>query len=59
MEGSNVDDQARVGTPGAVAGAGADLLVVGRTVTAAERPEDAARRFHDEVAAGLASRSRV
>jgi orotidine-5'-phosphate decarboxylase len=59
MEGSNVDDQARVGTPGAVAGAGADLLVVGRTVTAADRPEDAARRFHDEVAAGLASRSRV
>jgi orotidine-5'-phosphate decarboxylase len=59
MEGSNVDDQARVGTPGAVAGAGADLLVVGRTVTAAARPEDAARRFHDEVAAGLRSRSRI
>ena len=59
MEGSNVDDQARVGTPRAAAAAGADLLVIGRTVTAAVSPEDAARRLHDEVGAGLASRSRV
>jgi orotidine-5'-phosphate decarboxylase len=59
MEGSNVDDQARVGTPRAAAAAGADLLVIGRTVTAAASPEDAARRLHDEVGAGLASRSRV
>jgi orotidine-5'-phosphate decarboxylase len=55
LAGSDVDDQARVGSPGAVAAAGADLLVVGRTVTAAAQPEDAARRVHDEVAAALAS----
>ena len=59
LAGSNLDDQARVGTPAAVAAAGGDLLVVGRTVTAAASPEDAARRFHDEVAEGLASRPRV
>jgi orotidine-5'-phosphate decarboxylase len=56
MEGSNVNDQARIGTPGAVAAAGADLLVVGRTVMAAKHPEEAARRLHDEVAEGLARR---
>jgi orotidine-5'-phosphate decarboxylase len=55
LEGSDTDDQARVGRPGAVAAAGADLLVVGRTVTAAASPEDAARRLHDEVATALAS----
>ena len=55
LEGSDTDDQARVGRPGAVAAAGADLLVVGRTVTAAASPEDAARRLHDEVATALTS----
>jgi orotidine-5'-phosphate decarboxylase len=59
LDGSGVDDQARVGRPGEVAAAGADLIVVGRTVTAAARPEDAARRFHDEVADALESGSRV
>jgi orotidine-5'-phosphate decarboxylase len=59
LGGSNVNDQARVGRPGEVAAAGADLLVVGRTVTAATRPEEAARRFHDEVAAALTPGSRV
>jgi orotidine-5'-phosphate decarboxylase len=54
LAGSASHDQARIGTPGAVAAAGADLLVVGRTVTAAADPEDAARRLHDEVAAALA-----
>jgi len=54
MAGSDVDDQARVGTPGAVAAAGADLLVIGRTVTAAPDPRAAAQRLHDEVAAALA-----
>jgi orotidine-5'-phosphate decarboxylase len=54
MSGSDRDDQARVGTPGAVAAAGADVLVVGRTVTAAASPRAAAQRLHDEVAAALA-----
>ncbi|HEY5013385.1 MAG TPA: orotidine-5'-phosphate decarboxylase [Acidimicrobiia bacterium] len=54
LAGSDSDDQARIGTPGAVAAAGADLLVIGRTVTAAADREDAARRLHDEVAAALA-----
>jgi orotidine-5'-phosphate decarboxylase len=55
MSGSDLDDQARVGTPGAAASAGADVLVVGRTVTAAADPRAAAQRLHDEVAAALAS----
>jgi orotidine-5'-phosphate decarboxylase len=59
LAGSDVDDQARVGTPGAVAAAGADLLVVGRTVTADAQPEAAAQRLYDEVAAAIASTSRV
>ena len=53
MAGSGDDDQARIGTPAAVAAAGADLLVVGRTVTAAVDPRAAAQRLHDEVAAAL------
>jgi orotidine-5'-phosphate decarboxylase len=56
LAGSDVDDQARVGRPGEVAAAGADLLVVGRTVTGAARPQDAARRLYEEVDAALASR---
>jgi orotidine-5'-phosphate decarboxylase len=59
LDGSGVDDQVRVGRPGEIAAAGGDLLVVGRTVTAAPRPADAARRLHDEVAAALAPGSRV
>ena len=59
LDGSGLNDQARVGSHGAVAAAGADLLVVGRTVTAAPSPQDAARRLHDEVAAALAPGSRV
>jgi orotidine-5'-phosphate decarboxylase len=59
LDGSDVDDQARVGRPGEVAAAGADVLVVGRTVTAAAHPEEAARRLHDEVATGLASGPRA
>jgi orotidine-5'-phosphate decarboxylase len=59
LQGSDVDDQARVGRPGAAAAAGADLVVVGRTVTAAAHPEEAARRLYDEVGAAVASISRV
>ncbi len=52
---SDDDDQARVGRPAEVAAAGADLMVVGRTVTAASDPRAAAARLHDEVANALRS----
>jgi orotidine-5'-phosphate decarboxylase len=42
MPGANVDDQARAGTPRAALDQGADLLVVGRAVTAARDRERAA-----------------
>jgi orotidine-5'-phosphate decarboxylase len=59
LAGSDTDDQARVGAPGEVAAAGGDLLVIGRTVTAAAHPQDAARRVFDEVGGAIASTSRV
>ncbi len=42
-EGTPVDDQGRVATPRAALDAGADLLVLGRAITRAERPVEAAR----------------
>jgi orotidine-5'-phosphate decarboxylase len=42
LPGSPAHDQARVGTPAEAIAAGADLLVVGRAVTAAADPEAAA-----------------
>ncbi len=48
-------DQARVGTPADVARAGADVLVIGRTVSAADDRAAAALRVHDDVAAAIAS----
>jgi orotidine-5'-phosphate decarboxylase len=59
LAGSDSDDQARIGTPGAVAAAGADLLVIGRTVTAAADPQAAAREVWSDVGASLASNARV
>lgn len=44
-------DQVRVGTPEAVARAGASVLVVGRAVTAADDTQVAAQRVYDAVAA--------
>ena len=52
--GTGADDQARVATPGAAAAAGADWMVIGRTVTAAADPETASAELVDEVAAALA-----
>ena len=51
--GASADDQARIATPGAAAAAGADILVVGRAVTAAPDPRRAARAVADEVAEAL------
>jgi orotidine-5'-phosphate decarboxylase len=48
------DDQARVSTPGAAIAAGADILVIGRAVTAAEDPERVAAAVADEVASFVA-----
>lgn len=47
--GSDADDQARVATPAAAASAGADWLVIGRTVTADADPESAAASLTAEV----------
>ena len=44
-EGTGVDDHAHASTPAAALAAGSDLLVIGRAVTAAPDPEDAARRL--------------
>jgi orotidine-5'-phosphate decarboxylase len=49
------DDQARVATPAAAIAAGADILVIGRAVTAAEDPERVAAAVADEVASSVAS----
>jgi len=47
-----VDDQRRAETPAAAIRRGADVLVVGRPITRAPSPVDAARRILDEMAAG-------
>ena len=52
----DVHDQARVGTPSQVAAAGADVLVVGRAVSAASDRRAAAQLVHDAVVAALAER---
>jgi orotidine-5'-phosphate decarboxylase len=54
LAGSAENDQARVATPGGAIAAGADWIVLARTVTAADDPEVAAQRAADEVAAVLA-----
>lgn len=48
--GSSADDQARVGTPASAVADGADLVVIGRPITRAEDPVEAA----DTIAASLA-----
>jgi orotidine-5'-phosphate decarboxylase len=53
LAGASPDDQARAATPLAAIRGGADLLVVGRTITAAESPELAARQLTDEVMEAL------
>jgi orotidine-5'-phosphate decarboxylase len=53
-EGTDRNDQGRAATPAAAIGAGADILVVGRAVTAASDRAGAARAVHDEVLSVLA-----
>ncbi len=52
-----VHDQARIGTPDAVAAVGADVLVVGRAVTAAPDPRAAAPRVYDAVERAVRARA--
>jgi orotidine-5'-phosphate decarboxylase len=54
LSGSPHEDQARAAGPSAAVSAGADLLVVGRTVTSSGAPELAAERLSAEVSAALA-----
>jgi orotidine-5'-phosphate decarboxylase len=53
--GTSTDDQARVATPAAAMAAGADILVIGRAVTAAQDPEAVAAAVLDEVAMSMAA----
>jgi orotidine-5'-phosphate decarboxylase len=53
LAGQETHDQARAATPGAAAAAGADLLVVGRAVTAAADVEAAAESVSDDVRRAL------
>lgn len=48
---SAANDQSRVATPGDAIRAGADYLVVGRPITAAQNPGDAAKKIAAEMAA--------
>jgi orotidine-5'-phosphate decarboxylase len=54
---SGVNDQSRVATPGDAVRAGADYLVVGRPITAAKNPREAALAIAKEISAGSSGRS--
>ena len=57
LPGDTTGDQARVATPEQAIAAGADYLVVGRPVTAADDPARAAELFVRAIEAGLAKRT--
>jgi orotidine-5'-phosphate decarboxylase len=54
--GTGADDQARAATPAAAIAAGADVLVVGRAVTAAPEPETVAQALCTEVNSAVFAR---
>ncbi|MEM9220955.1 MAG: orotidine-5'-phosphate decarboxylase [Pseudomonadota bacterium] len=58
LESDTAGDQKRIATPDAAIEAGADILVVGRPITAAPDPGAAARRFVEAIGAGLERRNR-
>jgi orotidine-5'-phosphate decarboxylase len=49
-EGAPRHDQARAATPREALDAGADLLIIGRAVTAADDPAAAAEAIHEQLA---------
>ena len=55
LAGTGRDDQGRAATPAEALLAGADMLVIGRAVTAAAEPEAAAASIVEELAAASAS----
>jgi orotidine-5'-phosphate decarboxylase len=57
LPGDTAGDQARIATPEQAIAAGADYLVVGRPVTAADDPARAAELFVRSIEAGLAKRT--
>jgi orotidine-5'-phosphate decarboxylase len=50
LAGDDVHDQARVSTPAEAVAAGADYLVIGRSITQAPDPAEALRRVYEEMA---------
>ena len=52
LAGDDTHDQARVATPAEAAAAGADYLVIGRSVIAAPDPAEALRRVRSEMGYG-------
>ena len=46
---ASVDDQKRIVAPSVAIGAGADYLVVGRPITRADNPREAARKIVKEM----------
>jgi orotidine-5'-phosphate decarboxylase len=54
LAGDDANDQSRVATPEAALAAGAEWLVIGRTVTASADPEAAAERVTESAQSGLA-----
>ncbi len=49
LPGDRADDQAQAASPAEAVSGGADLLVIGRSVTAADDPIDAAEKVHESV----------